>query len=48
VGTLASFTPLTLTDAEIYFAGLDATGYSNKLQMSADSDENIKTTFPPG
>lgn len=43
--TLASFNPVVLTDAEIYLAGLDATGFSNKIEMHAECDELDKTTF---
>jgi hypothetical protein len=37
--------PVVLTDAEIYVAGGDLTGYSNKIEMAATCEDLDKTTF---
>jgi len=48
VTTLGGLTPVVLTDAEIYLGGLDATGFSNKIEMSASPEDLDKTTFGSG
>ena len=40
-----TFNPQVLTDARIYYASLDATGYSNKIETGVSVDEDDVTTF---
>lgn len=40
-----SLTPQVLTDARIYYASLDATGFSNKVEVAATVEDQDVTTF---
>lgn len=40
-----TFTPTVLMDARIYYASLDATGFSNKVDFAATVDDLDRTTF---
>lgn len=43
-----ALTPQVLTDARIYYASLDATGYSNKVEFDVSVEDLDKTTFASG
>lgn len=43
-----TLTPLVLTDARIYVASADLTGYSNKVETAASVEELDMTTFGSG
>lgn len=43
-----TLTPQVLTDARIYFASADLTGYSNKVETGASVEELDRTTFASG
>lgn len=40
-----TLTPTVLTDARIYYASLDATGYSNKIEIAETVEDLDRTTF---
>lgn len=40
-----TFTPLVLTDAKIYYSGLDASGYSNHVEIGGTVDDEDTSTF---
>ena len=40
--------PTVLFDARIYYASLDATGFSNKIELAATVDDEDKTNFASG
>lgn len=40
--------PQVLTDARIYFASADLTGYSNKVELATSAEELDRTTFASG
>jgi len=40
-----TFTPLVLTDARIYLYSLDATGFSNKVDLALSYEDLDRTTF---
>lgn len=43
-----TLTPQVLTDARIYYASLDATGYANKIEFATTVEDLDKTTFASG
>jgi hypothetical protein len=43
-----ALTPLVMTDVRIYYDSLDATGYSNKVEIAASVDNEEDTTFGSG
>src|SRR5262245_40002124 len=43
-----ALTPLVLTDARIYFDSLDATGYSNHVEVAAAVEDEDVTTMASG